>query len=163
MKAPHGTGMVVATADIQNCDEKRKDEKCVCWTVLKYHTFARYTSKSTYLHEDEEDERDEDVDLGVFPGVVVADVVKLLGHALTAPCTVVKQRYQRLVLCQLRGRHKEKLSACSHLNTRWTELLQTVAQSQQERLWCEIQMQITAAKNNNAFDTTGWNVLLFVF
>lgn len=54
-----------------------------------------------YLHEDEEDERDEDVDLGVFPGVVVADVVELLGHTLTAPCAVVEQRDQRLMLRQL--------------------------------------------------------------
>lgn len=57
----------------------------------------------TYLHDDEEDKRDEDIDLGVFPGVVMADVVKLLCHALTAPRTVVEQRHQRLVLCQLTG------------------------------------------------------------
>lgn len=61
-----------------------------------------------YLHNDEEDECDEDVDLGVFPGMVVADVVKLLGHALAAPRTVVEQRDQRLMLCQLTGRIKEE-------------------------------------------------------
>lgn len=55
----------------------------------------------THLHDDEEDERDEDVDLRVLPGVVVADVVELLGHALPAPGAVVKQRDQRLVLRQL--------------------------------------------------------------
>lgn len=46
-----------------------------------------------YLHNSEEDKRDEDVDLGVFPGMVVADVVKLLRHTLTAPCPIVKQRH----------------------------------------------------------------------
>lgn len=56
-----------------------------------------------YLHDDEKDERDEDVDLRVLPGVmvVVADVVELLRHTLAAPCAVVKQRHQRLVLRQL--------------------------------------------------------------
>lgn len=55
-----------------------------------------------YLHDDEKDERDEDVDLRVLPGVmVVADVVKLLRHALAAPRAVVEQRHQRLVLRQL--------------------------------------------------------------
>lgn len=43
---------------------------------------SRCVSKA-YLHDDEEDECDEDVDLGVFPGVVVADVVELLRHPLT--------------------------------------------------------------------------------
>lgn len=66
------------------------------------HISELYVSK-TYLHDDEEDKRDEDIDLGVFPGVVMADVVKLLCHALTAPRTVVEQRHQRLVLCQLTG------------------------------------------------------------
>lgn len=66
------------------------------------HIFETYMSKA-YLHDDEKDERDEDVDLGVFPGVVVADVVKLLCHALTAPRAVVEQRDQRLVLRQLTG------------------------------------------------------------
>lgn len=56
-----------------------------------------------YLHDDEEDERDEDVDLGVFPGVVVADVVELFRHALAAPRAIVEQRDQRLVLRQLTG------------------------------------------------------------
>lgn len=48
-------------------------------------------SETAYLHDDEEDERDEDVDLWVFPGMVVADVVKLLCHTLTAPRAVVEQ------------------------------------------------------------------------
>ena len=67
----------------------------------------QHVSKA-YLHDDEEDERDEDIDLGVFPGVVVADVVELLGHTLTAPRTVVEQRHQRLVLRQLTGQRKEE-------------------------------------------------------
>lgn len=62
----------------------------------------------THLHDGEEDERDEDVDLRVPPGVVVADVVELLGHALAAPGAVVEQRHQRLVLRQLSGRHPAK-------------------------------------------------------
>ncbi len=66
-----------------------------------------------YLHDDEEDERDKDVDLRVFPGVVVADVVELLCHALAAPRAVVEQRDQRLVLRQLTGRReKKKLPEC---------------------------------------------------
>lgn len=63
-----------------------------------------------YLHDDEKDERDEDVDLGVLPGMVVADVVKLLCHALTAPCAVVEQCDQRLMLCQLTGLQTEVVS-----------------------------------------------------
>lgn len=112
MKAPHGTGMVVATADIQNWNTGEKIrliEKC---TINK----KKQDSKA-YLHDDEEDKCDEDVDLRVFPGVVVADVVKLLGHALTAPRAVVKQRNQRLVLCQLTGRHESlNLNVCVYLN-----------------------------------------------
>lgn len=61
-----------------------------------------------YLHDDEEDERDEDVDLRVFPGMVVADVVELLRHALAAPRAVVEQRDQGLVLRQLTGRREKK-------------------------------------------------------
>lgn len=63
-----------------------------------------------YLHDDEEDECDEDVDLGVFPSMVVTDVVKLLGHALTAPRTVVEQCNQRLVLSQLKKQKRKGLS-----------------------------------------------------
>lgn len=63
-----------------------------------------------YLHDDEKDERDEDVDLRVLPGVmvVVADVVKLLRHTLAAPRAVVEQRHQRLVLRQLTDRRTRK-------------------------------------------------------
>ena len=56
-----------------------------------------------YLHDDEENKRDEDVDMGVLPAVGVADVLKLLGHAVAAPGAVVEQRHQRLVLGQLQG------------------------------------------------------------
>lgn len=63
-----------------------------------------------YLHDDEEDECEEDVDLGVFPGVVMAVVVELLGDALAAPGAVVKQGDQRLVLRQLKGRREDLLS-----------------------------------------------------
>lgn len=55
-------------------------------------------SHVVYLHDDEKDERDEDVDLRMLPGLVVADVVKLLCNSLTAPRAIVKQRDQRLVL-----------------------------------------------------------------
>lgn len=61
-----------------------------------------------YLHDNEEDECDEDVDLGVLPGVVVADVVELFRHALTAPRAVVEQSDQRLVLRQLMWSKQEK-------------------------------------------------------
>lgn len=61
-----------------------------------------------YLHDDEEDECDEDVDLWVFPGVVVAGVVKLLRHTVATPRAVVEQCDQRLVLCQLTGRQERK-------------------------------------------------------
>lgn len=172
MKAPHGTGMVVATADIQNWKREtefyrlnhlwnsykapRLDIQMKSWnTIINYekrkqsHIWlsdpprALILSQSefgirrrgrrhccdlcqalndtkgnrqellvtvslkaspvwfqcikafhvAYLHNSEEDERDEDVDLGVFPGMVVADVVKLLRHTLTAPCPIVKQRH----------------------------------------------------------------------
>lgn len=69
---------------------------------------GRATLKA-YLHDDEEEERDEDVDLRVFPGVVVADVFKLLGDSLAAPRAVVKQGDQGLVLRQLTG-EREKAS-----------------------------------------------------
>lgn len=59
---------------------------------------------SVHLHDDEEDERDEDVDLGVFPGMMVADVVKLLSYTLATPGAVVEQSNQRLVLRQLTNR-----------------------------------------------------------
>ena len=98
MKAPQGTGMVVATADIQNWDGQRRK---LVWEILKLSSPDSSMCQTAYLHDDEEDERDEDVDLRVFPGVVVADVVELFGHALTAPRAVVEQRHQRLVLRQL--------------------------------------------------------------
>jgi len=41
--------------------------------------------------------------------MVVADVVKLLRHALAAPRAVVKQRDERLVLRQLAGGHERKV------------------------------------------------------
>lgn len=44
--------------------------------------------------------------------MVVADVVELLGHALTAPRSVVKQSDQRLVLRQLMGQGKEMTQKC---------------------------------------------------
>lgn len=43
-----------------------------------------------YLHHDEEDQCDEDVDLWVFPGLRVSDVVKLLSDALLGPRPVVQ-------------------------------------------------------------------------
>lgn len=54
-----------------------------------------------YLHDDEEDQGDEDVDLRVFPGRRVSDVVELLGDALFGPRPVVQQRHQRLLLGEL--------------------------------------------------------------
>lgn len=72
-----------------------------------------------YLHNDEEDECDEDVDLRMFPAVVV--VIKLLGHALPAPRAVVKQSDQRLVLRELKGRHEmERLSERDYIDDRLT-------------------------------------------
>lgn len=44
----------------------------------------------SYLHDDEEDQGDEDVDLRVFPGLRVSDVVKLLSDALFGPRPVVQ-------------------------------------------------------------------------
>jgi len=55
----------------------------------------------SYLHDDEDDEGDEDVDLRVLPGLGVTDVVELLGDALLGPRPVVEQRHQRLLLGQL--------------------------------------------------------------
>lgn len=70
--------------------------------------FAPATSRTahnglSYLHDDEDDQRDEDVELRVFPGLGVADVVKLLGDALFSPGPVVQQSHQRLLLGELQG------------------------------------------------------------
>lgn len=86
--------MVVATADIQNWNEGGGvTDDCNILT-------SRVITKA-YLHDDEEEEGDEDVDLRVSPGLVVADEVKLLGDSLAAPRAVVKQSHQGLVLRQL--------------------------------------------------------------
>lgn len=55
----------------------------------------------SYLHDDEEHQGDEDVDLRVLPGLQVAQVVKVLGDALLGPGPVVQQSHQRLLLGQL--------------------------------------------------------------
>lgn len=114
MKAPQGTGMVVATADIQNWEGENRvlvEQREAVFKVLLKFLFQ------AHLHDDEENERDEDVDLRVFPGVMVADVVELLSYALTAPRTVVKQSDQRLVLRQLTGRqHKQFVQAITDMN-----------------------------------------------
>lgn len=60
---------------------------------LKYNNTippSSLTERLTYLHDDEEDQGDEDVDLRVFPGLGVSDVVKLLGNALFGPRPVVQ-------------------------------------------------------------------------
>lgn len=51
------------------------------------HLFTGFLS---YLHDNEEDQGDEDVDLWVFPGLRVSDVVKLLSDALFGPRPVVQ-------------------------------------------------------------------------
>lgn len=59
------------------------------------------TPECTYFHHNEDDERDEDVDLRVLPGCSVTVVLKLLSDALLCPRVVVQQRHQRLLLGQL--------------------------------------------------------------
>lgn len=71
--------------------------------------FAAATSQPahnglSYLHDDEDDQRDEDVELRVLPGLGVSDVVKLLGDALFGPGPVVQESHQRLLLGELQGR-----------------------------------------------------------
>lgn len=71
---------------------------------FKYYIFPQHFSfYKAHLHDDKENECDEDVDLRVLPGMVVADVVELLCDALTTPRTVVEQSDQRLMLRQLAG------------------------------------------------------------
>lgn len=60
-----------------------------------------------YLHHDEDHERDEDIELRVFPGLGVADVVKLLGDALLGPGPVVQESHQRLLLGELQGKNSK--------------------------------------------------------
>lgn len=43
-----------------------------------------------YLHDNEEDQGDEDVDLRVFPGLGMSNVVELLSDALFGPRPVVQ-------------------------------------------------------------------------
>lgn len=62
-----------------------------------------------YLHDDEEEECDEDVDLRVSPGVLLAGGLKLLGRSLPAPRAVVKQGDQGLVLRQLTRAQTEEV------------------------------------------------------
>lgn len=69
----------------------------------------------SYLHDDEEDEGDEDVDLRVLPGLGVSDVVELLGDAVLGPRAVVQQRHQRLLLGQLEN-HRDRLRPDQQIN-----------------------------------------------
>lgn len=48
------------------------------------------SSAFSYLHDNEEDEGDEHVDLRVLPGLGVPDVVELLGDAVFGPRAVVQ-------------------------------------------------------------------------
>lgn len=48
------------------------------------------SSAFSYLHDNEEDEGDEHVDLRVLPGLGVSNVVELLGDALFGPRAVVQ-------------------------------------------------------------------------
>ncbi len=57
----------------------------------------------SYLHDDEDDQGDEDVDLRVLPGLRVSDVVELLSDALFGPRPVVQQCHQSLLLGQLKA------------------------------------------------------------
>lgn len=63
----------------------------------------------SYLHHDEDDQRDEDVGLWVFPGGGVTVVLELLSDALLRPGAVVQQRHQRLLLGQLQTGKQEML------------------------------------------------------
>lgn len=65
-----------------------------------------------YLHDDEEHQGDEDVDLRVFPGLRVADVVELLCDALFGPRPVVQQRHQRLLLSELNTTGSDIINTC---------------------------------------------------
>lgn len=67
----------------------------------------------SYLHDNEEDEGDEDVDLRVLPGRGVSDVVELLGDAVFGPRAVVQQGHQRLSLGQLEN-HSNKHGSKRH-------------------------------------------------
>lgn len=133
--------------------DERHDESA---KKTKTH-FTDTCRSSTYLHDDEEDERDEDVDLWVFPGMVVADVVKLLRHALAAPRAVVKQRDERLVLRQLAGGHERKVI--------WTSVFySTIPRPPSRRPRSSAAQAVLRRRQleilgNAAFDAPGWRVL----
>ena len=58
----------------------------------------------SYLHDDEEDEGNKNVDMRMFPHFDGADVVKLISHTLLGPGPVIQQSHQGLVLGQLSER-----------------------------------------------------------
>lgn len=98
-----------------NWREGDKDEdlqRALCWEINRFylqhptHKFAAATSQPahnmlSYLHDDEDDQRDEDVELRVFPGLGVTNVVKLLGDALFGPGSIIQKSHQRLLLGEL--------------------------------------------------------------
>lgn len=57
---------------------------------LKWMQTSVHVLNLSYLHDDEDDQGDEDVELRVFPGLRVTDVVELLGDALFGPGPVVQ-------------------------------------------------------------------------
>lgn len=73
MKAPEGMGMVVETADIQNCDTKSRIGGGAKSEPRRFLFFfpppltIRVHTHSAHLHDEEEQEDDEDVDLRVKP------------------------------------------------------------------------------------------------
>lgn len=62
----------------------------ICSLWLNWMQTSVHELNLSYLHDDEDDQGDEDVELRVFPGLRVTDVVKLLGDALFGPGPVVQ-------------------------------------------------------------------------
>lgn len=62
---------------------------CLFWQ--QYINFTcRSKPKCPYLHDDKEDQSDEHIDLRMFPGLSVPDVVELLSNALFGPSPIVQ-------------------------------------------------------------------------
>lgn len=73
MKAPEGMGIVVETADIQNCSTKtgsKQDQFQSRWVSIKTMNNLQQmqTEEGRYLHDEEEEEDDKDTDTRVKPG-----------------------------------------------------------------------------------------------
>lgn len=75
IKAPEGMGIVVETADIQNCNTKtgsrknpaRSQQAFMLFYTSRQHQQHEARQKGRYLHDEEEEEDDKDADVRMQP------------------------------------------------------------------------------------------------